>query len=154
MIALKGPDDCVTVVILPALSNGPLFNYASSIGTRSQPFVCDHFRSALTNWVDKHCHPSYWHQKEKQRKLPSAALRLVPSPRYFATLLKRSQLHYDWWHVRCQLRHRHRTHQPVPLHARKIRNLARRPSTTSALFSETWCDELSCMTIFDSQILS
>jgi hypothetical protein len=30
-------------------------------------------------------------KKEKQRKLPSAAFRLVPSPRYFANLLKRSQ---------------------------------------------------------------
>jgi hypothetical protein len=33
-------------------------------------------------------HPA---KKEKQRKLPSAALRLVPSPRYFANLFKRSR---------------------------------------------------------------
>ena len=30
-------------------------------------------------------------KKEKQRKLPSAALRLVPSPRYFANFSKRSR---------------------------------------------------------------
>jgi hypothetical protein len=52
-------------------------------------------------------------QKEKQRKSPSAAFRLVPSPRYFANLLERSEQHSDSWHVPCQL-------AATPIHAEAI----------------------------------
>ncbi len=53
------------------------------------------FRSCLTLVAEEHLnsgnHPKALPKKEKQRKLPSAALRLVPSPRYFAKLFKRSR---------------------------------------------------------------
>jgi hypothetical protein len=89
MIALVGPDKCITAVTYAYHCNAPVFNFASSGSTLTAHRGAGYRAACMTILVDNHCHFEAVSKKEKQRKFPFAAFQACTLPQVLRQLVRK-----------------------------------------------------------------